>query len=454
MRSQLTAADSWRTNMGPMPKAPIARLPKGIKVAVTQNGRGKDFWRVRAGKRFTGGAVMKRDFATLGAAREWIFGELPSDKARPGSLIELKANAGKTAFGLTSSEINEASNAFKRCREAGLSLTDAINFAVTHAKPPAGVISISAAIEQAIREKQKSKRPTYISDLRKRWRRFEHWLPAEKREKLNAVTRQDIIDYLAHCDLQPLGERNQLRNLSVLFSWAQNKGRVAGNPCAGIKSEGSSEEKPVRILTISEVKKMLSLAKEGFVIRSTEEQKKTWRKKFKAQSITVPAGELVPEIAIGCFAGLRPHETERLEWEMIHPAGARPHIDIPSAISKDRERRIVDIPTNLAAWLEPFKGKQGRVVPKNHRRKLWALRAAMKWSEWPQDVLRHSYGSYHYARHQNAALTAEQMGHKDSRMLYAHYREVVKDRNASSAYWKLTPKKTAVLRKNSPPAES
>jgi hypothetical protein len=31
------------------------------------------------------------------------------------------------------------------------------------------------------------------------------------------------------------------------------------------------------------------------------------------------------------------------------------------------------------------------------------------------------------ATHRNAALTAEQMGHKNARMLYAHYREVVKD---------------------------
>jgi len=31
------------------------------------------------------------------------------------------------------------------------------------------------------------------------------------------------------------------------------------------------------------------------------------------------------------------------------------------------------------------------------------------------------------------------MGHKNARMLYAHYREVVKEASAIDAYWKLMP---------------
>ena len=38
------------------------------------------------------------------------------------------------------------------------------------------------------------------------------------------------------------------------------------------------------------------------------------------------------------------------------------------------------------------------------------------------DIVRHSYGCYHLAKHRNAALTAEQMDHKNARRLYAHYR--------------------------------
>jgi integrase len=66
----------------------------------------------------------------------------------------------------------------------------------------------------------------------------------------------------------------------------------------------------------------------------------------------------------------------------------------------------------------------------------------MNWKKWPDDVLRHSYGSYHLAKYRNAALTAEQMGHKNARMLYTHYREVVKEASDIEEFWKLTPERS------------
>ena len=67
----------------------------------------------------------------------------------------------------------------------------------------------------------------------------------------------------------------------------------------------------------------------------------------------------------------------------------------------------------------------------------------MNWNEWPNDILRHSYGSYTSPKHRNAALTAEQMGHKNARMLYAHYREVLKEAFSDiEEFWKLTPERS------------
>ena len=83
-----------------------------------------------------------------------------------------------------------------------------------------GVISVGQAIDQALAEKSRSKRPTYLADLAKRWRRFERWLPADKRKAINSLTKVDIRRVLNDCELRPVGERNMLRNLSVLFTWA------------------------------------------------------------------------------------------------------------------------------------------------------------------------------------------------------------------------------------------
>ena len=58
---------------------------------------------------------------------------------------------------------------------------------------------------------------------------------------------------------------------------------------------------------------------------------------------------------------------------------------------------------------------------------------------WPKDCLRHSYGSYHLAKFRHAGNTAENMGHRNTDMLYKHYRDVIKDQGDVDAFWKLGP---------------
>lgn len=216
-----------------------------------------------------------------------------------------------------------------------------------------------------------------------------------------------------------------LRNLSVLFSWAVNKQHMAENPCLGIKVEESTTKKTAaRILSIAEARKLLHLATAGFKVEAEEKEKDLWREKFGAISLAVPPMDMIPILTVGCFAGIRPDESARMTWEMVD--FKRKHIDLPAEITKDGDRRIVDISDNLFEWLLACRKESGPLLPVNFRRKRWALSRTMSWKEWPDDILRHSYGSYHLAKHRNAALTAEQMGHKNARMLYAHYREVVK----------------------------
>jgi hypothetical protein len=136
--------------------------------------------------------VLKKDFSSVEDARIWIFGEAQAHKAEPGAIVDLKAGAGESAFKLSAAQLAEAEAAFRTCDQAGLSLTEAVRFAVLHAKPPAGVISAGQAIEEALAEKSRSKRPTYLADLGKRWRRSERWLPADKRKAINGITKLDI----------------------------------------------------------------------------------------------------------------------------------------------------------------------------------------------------------------------------------------------------------------------
>ena len=98
-------------------KSPIADLPASVSCRKVQNSAGVTYWRVRVGKKFTGGSVLEKNFTTLAKAKEWIFGDIQRLKAQAGSLIELKESAGAAAFSLTPAQITEAADAYRRLAE-------------------------------------------------------------------------------------------------------------------------------------------------------------------------------------------------------------------------------------------------------------------------------------------------------------------------------------------------
>jgi hypothetical protein len=59
---------------------------------------------------------------------------------------------------------------------------------------------------------------------------------------------------------------------------------------------------------------------------------------------------------------------------------------------------------------------------------------------WPQNALRHSFGSYHLARFNDAAKLALEMGNSPA-TIFRHYRQLVKPKDAER-YWKITPAPT------------
>jgi hypothetical protein len=58
-------------------------------------------------------------------------------------------------------------------------------------------------------------------------------------------------------------------------------------------------------------------------------------------------------------------------------------------------------------------------------------------AEWPQNALRHSFGSYHLAQFNDAAKLALEMGNSPA-TIFRHYRQLVKPKQAER-YWKLAP---------------
>ncbi len=149
------------------------------------------------------------------------------------------------------------------------------------------------------------------------------------------------------------------------------------------------------------------------------------------------APDVVPMIAIGAFAGLREAEIQRLDWSEIDLA--RRHIEVKATKAKSARRRVVPIQPNLAAWLQPYSGMTGRVVPAGARRKLARVREAAKLTRWPNNGLRHSFASYRLAAIHDAPRVSVELGHTSPQMLYSTYRELVLPTEAER-YWTILPK--------------
>jgi hypothetical protein len=55
----------------------------------------------------------------------------------------------------------------------------------------------------------------------------------------------------------------------------------------------------------------------------------------------------------------------------------------------------------------------------------------------PMNILRHTFGSYHYALHRNENLTAAEMGNSPA-IVFRHYR-AVDTPEAAKQFWNLLP---------------
>ena len=70
---KLTAAYSLRINRRMIKKKQrIKDLPSGVGVTTAVNGSGVKYWRIRLGKRFTGGPIVLKDFRNLDDARNGL----------------------------------------------------------------------------------------------------------------------------------------------------------------------------------------------------------------------------------------------------------------------------------------------------------------------------------------------------------------------------------------------
>ena len=172
------------------------------------------------------------------------------------------------------------------------------------------------------------------------------------------------------------------------------------NPCQAVKRPRADKEPPA-IFTPCEAKKLLEEA-------------------YRSDN------GLVPFLAIGLFAGVRPMEIMRLKWKNI----SGQYIEVSAAKSKTRQRRLVEVLPSLSSWLE----LGGELPARNKRKRLtaWLRNVAMATGHHEALLCEH-----HLAMFRSAEKTAPELGHR-TQLCFQDYRELVQIADAEE-YWSIKP---------------
>lgn len=303
---------------------------------------------------------------------------------------------------LTAAERAEFAAARERLKLSGATIGQAVEFFIGHHRP-----AVRKSLADGVRECILAK---VRSGVRARYaQQFGYVLNAfikdREAELVSSVESLHVEEFIAKPAWSQWRRKTVLADLSTFFAFALKRGWCVRSPVAAVEPV-RVEDKPPAILTPGQVADLF------------------------AECAKRDCG-LIPYFTLAVFAGIRPAEALRLRWE--HVQIDRGFVEVTADRSKTRQRRIVQLSANAAAWLRL--GGDLPVVNWQRRFRKITRKAGVPWS---QDCLRHSFASYHLAAHGSADKTATQLGHESTAMLFRHYRELVTP-EAAREFWAIFP---------------
>ena len=297
------------------------------------------------------------------------------------------------------------------------SLREAAEFYVRHHAAEAGSCTVDELLKQYVHAKEASnRREWHIKTIGYRIGRFAQDFGSRKVCDITSAQVERWLDSYRTSrgkPLSPVSRNNFLTYLNGFFNFAIKHNAAGVNPIEKI-DRARYDRGEIAILTPEQVRVLL----------------------FAARKHTP---ELVPYLAIAVFAGVRPNELRRLDWD--HVNFELRYIHITSTAAKGRSERYIDMEDVLVSWLDPWRGESGPMCPQDTytftRLFNKARREAGLKSGWANDVLRHTYASYHVARYERKDRTALMMGHS-VKMLDKHYRKPL-HRSHVAEFWGTRP---------------
>ena len=353
------------------------------------------------------GTRVQKTFKTKGKAQAAI--------REAAGLLE---SHGERAAEISAAEMEALLSARVQVLEMGVTLSAVVDFYKSHAAYVREPLLLSELARRFREAKTAQKRKArYVRQLGVSLGSLVLFYPSKMAHE---VTAENLERWIWGHEWAGKTISNYLGDVAAMFAWGGHKlrGHVQKNPALDIDREQFFRGGESEILTLDfEVCCVLLTA---------------------AASVLKLMGYLV----LAMFCGIRPEEIKGVEWASVFIDEG--HVVVGAAYAKTRRRRVVDLSENARAWLRlvPEEMRKGKVCGKGFhdgwrvfRRELgWDVArgksnvipviAEMTRGDWPHNVLRHTFASYHYAFHQDEAKLQAQMGHESARMLHQHYRAV------------------------------
>jgi integrase len=299
----------------------------------------------------------------------------------------------------------------ERLRKAGWTLRAAADFVLSHGTNPPAVPLETVARDFLNAKQSAGCRPRYLARLRASVGRF---LTGRRDKPVSEITPAEIREYISRNGWGPRTARGYLCDVQTLFSFAVRNRYCRDNVAVAV-DKPRLEDKPPGILTVTQCAALV-------------------------QTCQRAEPSLLATIILCLFAGVRPEEARRLAWENIGPD----FLEVTGAKSKTRRRRLVPLTPQLRAWLDLARELGSELPAANVPAKFNRVRRLAKlFSGWPHDAMRHSFASYHLAKHRNENETAMVLGNSPQ-MIFSHYREVVRP-DAAEKFFAIMPGDAASL---------
>ena len=272
-------------------------------------------------------------------------------------------------------------------------------------------VSFEKAAEAAL-EARKDRRTRTVYDFRYFTRRFMKRCPGLGRRRVRSITPQECAGYIEQAFDTPRQRQKARLILSGVFGTAVKRGWCDSNPVARVEAPRVVEQQ-VPILSPQEIEQITTAAEEYH------------------------SGSCAAAVGLMLYAGIRPHEVARLSWEQVDLQERAIYI-LPRH-SKTGGARRVTIHRPLQRILQKHCHADGeRICPPNWLKHWRELRRAAGWDSparrWPQDVLRHTFASYHLSHFRSFAELQLEIGHRDATLLRTRYVDQRGVRNAQR-FW-------------------